>query len=631
VLLVLLPSSAAAFGPYPPATTIFVDAANPATGSGSAENPFSSIQNAIDAANAGDVVGVAAGSYTETLVLAPDVVVLGSGAATTTLDSGGAAPAVEFADRATFAAFRVTGVAQRGNAVQGGDVTDVVLRDNEIFGNEARAVAFGTSTGTILRNRIAANPAFTGPPTYCPCDGVYLVSSAMSVIGNEIDGDDPNGNVRAVEIAQTTPGSPGAVRVERNEIVGRIHFSFVSAPPQGEHRVQGNLIVSGNGFTEAINVAFSPGAGLIANNTIIGGSGIFLQGDSVARIIGNIVAFGRDGIVGPTSGLEVSYNDVFGNNRNYSEPDLTGIAGNVSVDPEFVDRPSGDFRLSPYSPILDAGPPTPEDPGAVDLAGAPRIVDGDANGVGLIDIGAFEFQGTQSCDVDGNRDVDDADVEAIFARSGEAPRRTQDPADANTDGSIDVLDARECLGVATDGHALALELTPSRSFVRVGDSVRLNVRIDGLGDGTALGAYDLAVRWDPLMLEATGIEADTFLGSPSLGEAWVDAAAGTGEASLAVLSLLSPAALYGIQPGAFGLAWIDFEAVGVGMAGFEVSSLVLSDAFGGPLIPDEILVGELIVPEPQPIASSLAGMIALEILRRRRCARRVPRRAAARA
>jgi hypothetical protein len=133
------------------------------------------------------------------------------------------------------------------------------------------------------------------------------------------------------------------------------------------------------------------------------------------------------------------------------------------------------------------------------------------------------------------------------------------------------------------------------------------------------------------MLEATGIEADTFLGSPSLGEAWVDAAAGTGEASLAVLSLLSPAALYGIQPGAFGLAWIDFEAVGVGMAGFEVSSLVLSDAFGGPLIPDEILVGELIVPEPQPIASSLAGMIALEILRRRRCARRVPRRAAARA
>ena len=178
-LVALLSSTAKAFGPYPPATTIFVDAANPAT--------------------EGDVVGVAAGTYTETLLLAPDAVVIGSGAATTTLDGGGAAPAVEFADRATFAGFRVTGVTQWGNAVQGVDVSDVVLRDNEISGNEARAVVFGESTGTIQRNRIAANPSFSGPPSYCPCDGVVLSASAMSLIENEIDGNDPNGNVRAVE------------------------------------------------------------------------------------------------------------------------------------------------------------------------------------------------------------------------------------------------------------------------------------------------------------------------------------------------------------------------------------------------------------------------------------------------
>src|SRR4029434_7460028 len=103
-------------------------------------------------------------------------------------------------------------------------------------------------------------------------------------------------------------------------------------------RVQGNVIVSGNGFSEAINIAFSPGAGLIANNTIVGSGGIFLQGGSIARIIGNVVAFGADGIVNATDDLEISYNDVFGNVRNYSGTDLTGIAGNVSVDPELVDR-----------------------------------------------------------------------------------------------------------------------------------------------------------------------------------------------------------------------------------------------------------------------------------------------------
>ena len=129
------------------------------------------------------------------------------------------------------------------------------------------------------------------------------------------------------------------------------------------------------------------------------------------------------------------------------------------------------------------------------------------------------------------------------------------------------------------------------------------------------------MRWDPLVLAATGVESGGFLGSPSLGEAWVDEAIGTGKAAISVLSLLSPAALYGLQPGAFALGAIDFEVVGEGEASFELDSLLLVDAFGDPLALSEILVSAMVAPETSSIASALTAWIALAALRRRRSAR----------
>jgi hypothetical protein len=84
-------------------------------------------------------------------------------------------------------------------------------------------------------------------------------------------------------------------------------------------------------------------------------------------------------------------NLVFGNTIDYQgTANQTGISGNISADPLFIDGAAGNYRLQhgSGSPAIDSGSAIGA-PG-VDFDGTLRPLDGNGDATAVMDIGAFE-------------------------------------------------------------------------------------------------------------------------------------------------------------------------------------------------------------------------------------------------
>jgi hypothetical protein len=188
----------------------------------------------------------------------------------------------------------------------------------------------------------------------------------------------------------------------------------------------------------------------VRNSTFVANSATSLAGciinTSGASTVANCVLWGNTGPGGTTAANQLT-NSGGTTNVSYSivQGGFTGT-GNANLDPQFVNQASGDFRLQPTSPAIDAGSNSLVPTGTViDMDGLPRFIDIPTvadTGVGsapIVDRGAFERQlpPPPPCpaDLDGNGAVDSSDLGVLLSSWGVSLE-----GDINGSGAVDSAD-----------------------------------------------------------------------------------------------------------------------------------------------------------------------------------------------
>ncbi len=351
---------------------------------------YPTIQEAIDASDHGDIVIVSPGRYVETVdFLGKDITVRSTDpndpqvVTGTIIDAGGKGSVVSFVNGETPLAvlqgFTITGGV--GTAVPGLPATQLcgggilcggssptiignIIRDNlpPRSGRDSLYAGGGIlcfqSQALIEANRIEGNSAQYG-------GGLFIIDSSAEIIGNIITRNTAEGGGGIF--------NDGPIGVCNNLFLANKSTVLAGAICTSGGQFFHNTIVANTG-SSSVQVQSTPGSPCVLVNNVICGE---TQGYGIYRM----------------SADRLAYNDVWNNKAgNYiGYMDWTGIEGNLSIDPGFLDAAAGDYRLSAGSPCVDAGDPNTANLAmAIDFDGRPRLA-GEA-----VDIGAYELDQCRS-------------------------------------------------------------------------------------------------------------------------------------------------------------------------------------------------------------------------------------------
>jgi nitrous oxidase accessory protein NosD len=390
------------------------------------------IQAAIDRAIDGDRIVVSAGSYPENVSFLGKTIVLESAAGTGAAEIEGT---VAFAGGEPREAVLQGFTIRAGGAATGIDVfrASPTIRNNVVIGNRLGIEVF-EGEPLIEDNVVRENgPAFGNGPS-----GLNLVRSSAIVQRNVFTENIGGRFAGAIEV-----GGAASAQIVENVITrnrAATEGAGISLFAAGTPTIRGNWIAENeadkgagidiaNGSDALIvgNVIVAnlgpgvfwavPGGGgnvgpRFVNNTVAGnlGTGVESAGDDdLVEIVNNVIVATPGEIAldcNPFSGglpPIVLFNDVYapdGSAYGGICDDQTGINGNISEDPLFADAGAGDYRLLPGSPAIDAGHNADPDLPPTDFDGGPRVLDGDGDGVAVVDQGAYEASGIVSVAVD---------------------------------------------------------------------------------------------------------------------------------------------------------------------------------------------------------------------------------------
>jgi len=186
-----------------------------------------------------------------------------------------------------------------------------------------------------------------------------------------------------------------------------------------------NNILSGNRLRQVKCVTYWSSDMTIRHCIVSGGQGEILLGE------GNVLTWGPGNIDGDPLFVDPGYWDDAGTPDDPS-------------DDTFI---LGDYHLLPGSPCIDAGTNDVDNPGtpeietlpATDIAGLPRVIDGNLDGTATVDIGAYEYL-PGDVNYDGRVNVLDLILVRNSLGGDPASSIQARKADVNADGAVNVQD-----------------------------------------------------------------------------------------------------------------------------------------------------------------------------------------------